>query len=257
MRQYVLAQKISGNGEIQISGKDSKYILRVLRLKVGDSFPAIGKDGKRFSLKISGTSTDSFTATYTEKENTDKTENMIDLTLVQCLPKGKKLENIVRQAVESGVSLIIPVESDNAIPVLRDDRSSKKLARLKKIAEEAAQQSGNPGVPKIYETVKITQIPKLLEKLKKNELKLFFHQDKLANTSLHRCLENVKKSVSILIGPEGGLSPKETAFLLDSDFNPVYLGRNVLRTETAAVFALGAVKTILLEKSEWKAVTHV
>ena len=58
--------------------------------------------------------------------------------------------------------------------------------------------------------------------------------------------------MAILIGPEGGLSEKETDFLLASGFFPVYLGENVLRTETAAIYAQGAVKTILLEKEKWK-----
>ena len=94
----------------------------------------------------------------------------------------------------------------------------------------------------------------LQEKLSDNGIdgiKLFFHQNRLEKGSLHGYLNSSTDSICVMIGPEGGLSDEETDFLLASGFHPVYLGENVLRTETAAIYALGAVNTILLEKNEW------
>jgi len=256
VRQYVLPPGTVPAGSVRISGKDSRYILRVLRLAEGDSFPAVDHRGNCFTLKITAAGPDYFTADC--REDSSKTEamagreNLPDITLVQCLPKGKKLELIVRQAVEAGVRAVIPVESANSVALIKEDRSSRKNERLEKIAEEAAQQSGNRGVPVIYPAEKMKALPEFLKREGFDGLKLFFHQDRLEKSSLHRYLNGRFDSVTILIGPEGGLSSDETEFLLASGFYPVYLGENVLRTETAAIYALGAVKTILLEKEEWK-----
>ena len=257
MRQFVLPPDFSGAGTIKITGADSKYILKVLRLSVGDSFPAVDRQGLRYSLEITETGNESFTAackpvTVSAASSRQKKPGRTRLVLLQCLPKGKKLELIVRQAVEAGVNLIIPVESVHSVAVIKEDRSAKKAERLRKIAEEAAQQSGNAGVPKILPAVKLPELPKLLEKEGLNSLKLFFHQERLAKDSLHGYLNRNPESICIFIGPEGGFSVEETDFLLATGFYPVYLGENVLRTETAAIYALGAVKTILLEKDEWK-----
>lgn len=255
MRQFVLPPTFNGGGSIKISGADSKYILKVLRLKTGDGFPAVDSGGNRFMLEITAIGADYFKAVCTASNPVvpaAETANIPRIILLQCLPKGKKLELIVRQAVESGAGMIIPIESAHSVAHIKDDRSAKKTGRLKKIAEEAAQQSGNRGVPEILEPVKIASLPEILSEHSIKGLKLFFHQKRLEKSSLHGYLYNPADSVCILIGPEGGLSNTETDFLLASGFYPVYLGENVLRTETAAVYALGAVKTILLEKSAWK-----
>ena len=257
MRQFVLPPDYSGDGTIKISGADSKYILKVLRLSTGDIFPAVDRRGLRYSLEITSADNESFTAacrpvTVSAASPRPAKKHKTRTVLLQCLPKGKKLELIVRQAVEAGVDLIIPVESVHSVAVIKEDRSARKADRLRKIAEEAAQQSGNAGVPEILPAVKLPELPGILEKEGIKNLKLFFHQERLAKDSLHGYLNNYPESVCILIGPEGGFSVEETEFLLATGFYPVYLGENVLRTETAAIYALGAVKTILLEKDEWK-----
>ena len=257
MRQFVLPADYRGAGTIKISGSDSKYILKVLRLKAGDSFPAVDRQGLRYSLEITETGSDSFTAacrpvTVSASSPRPEKHKKTRLVLLQCLPKGKKLEMIVRQAVEAGVDLIIPVESEHSVAVIKEEKNSRKADRLRKIAEEAAQQSGNAGVPEILSAVRLPELSRILEEELQKGLKLFFHQERLAKDSLHGYLNNSPESVCMLIGPEGGFSAGETEFLLATGFHPVYLGENVLRTETAAIYALGAVKTILLEKDEWK-----
>ncbi|MDC7126355.1 MAG: RsmE family RNA methyltransferase [Spirochaetales bacterium] len=251
MRQFVLPREMPGGGQIRIEDADSKYILKVLRLNKGDTFPAVDKQGKRYHLKITDTGSNYFTADCSETEE-HKNEELPSIILIQCLPKGKKLETIVRQAVEGGVSKIIPVQSENSVAVIKEDRNSKKTERLEKIAQEAAQQSGNSGVPEITAPIKMKDLQMVLESQNIDGVKLFFHQDRLAKKSLHRYLSSKAKTVCILIGPEGGFSPNEVNLLIASGFLPVYLGGNVLRTETAAIYALGAVKTILLEREEWK-----
>ena len=80
---------------------------------------------------------------------------------------------------------------------------------------------------------------------------LLFHEQPVSTASLHRLLASRPRAVSMIIGPEGGLSGGEVELLCATGFQLVHLGGNVLRVETAALYALGAVKTILQERDEW------
>ena len=257
MKQYILPPEFSGEDHIILRGSSSRYLLKVLRHRKGDSLPAADRSGGMWTLTITETGRDYLAAdcirTRTPEAGTAPTaDRRCSIVLLQCLPKGKKLDLIVRQAVEAGVSAIVTVESDNTVPVIKQERSVRQAGRLEKICEEAAQQSGNPGIPKLYPAVRLKELPSFLCSEIKADVKLFFHQEDLDKGSLHGYLIDNPESAAVLIGPEGGFSPEETEFLLASGFHPVYLGKNVLRTETAAIYALGAVNTILLENKEWK-----
>jgi 16S rRNA (uracil1498-N3)-methyltransferase len=80
---------------------------------------------------------------------------------------------------------------------------------------------------------------------------LFFHQHPLEQSALHRYLSHYPSDVAVAIGPEGGFSDAEIELLRSAGFSPVYLHTNILRGETAAVYALGAVQTILTERRFW------
>ncbi|HDQ13929.1 MAG TPA: RsmE family RNA methyltransferase [Sediminispirochaeta sp.] len=89
-------------------------------------------------------------------------------------------------------------------------------------------------------------------KQKKSSLGLFFHQSPLAQASLHEYLSSEPRRIGLCIGPEGGFSKGETEYLRQQGFSPVHLHTNVLRAETAAVYAIGAVQTIFLEREKWQ-----
>jgi 16S rRNA (uracil1498-N3)-methyltransferase len=161
------------------------------------------------------------------------------------LPKGRKLDLIVRQATEAGVARIIPLVSAHTI--VRVGADDGRTARLRRIAREAVQQSGAPRLPIIEE-------PRELASLPGGDwgTALLFHEQDVAGHPLHSVLAGRPPAVSVLIGPEGGLDAKEVALLTDAGFLLVHLDTGVLRVETAATFALGAVMTILQERNEWK-----
>ncbi len=168
--------------------------------------------------------------------------------LLQCLPKGSKMDLIVRQAVEAGVESIVPVVSGRSVTGVSDS----KLARWRRIAGEALQQSGNPRLPDISKPV---PLPAAAALDRHGGIGLVFHQERIAEGSLHSVLagesEAVGRGVYMLIGPEGGLTADEVGILKEAGFRPVHLGETVLRTETAALYAIAAVKIILRERDTW------
>ncbi len=170
------------------------------------------------------------------------------VTLLQCLPKGRKIDLIVRQATETGVARIIPLVSAHTI--VRPGEDDGRSARLLRVAREAVQQSGVSRLPLIEEPRELSALAGAAEGW--GTALLFVERRDGDAEPLHRLLAHGPAEVSVLIGPEGGLTDEETALLARAGFHRVHLETGVLRVETAATFALGAVMTILQERNAWK-----
>jgi 16S rRNA (uracil1498-N3)-methyltransferase len=156
------------------------------------------------------------------------------------------MDLIIRQAVEAGVGRIVPLVSDHA--VVRPGERASRLERWRRIAREAREQSGAARPP-------VVESPARLDEAVARErggTRVFFHEDPAGSVPLHEILAGAGSPVTVLIGPEGGLSPRETALLESSGFRRAWLGDGVLRTETAALFALAAVRTIVRERETWR-----
>ncbi len=156
------------------------------------------------------------------------------------------MDLIIRQAVEAGVERIVPLVSDHA--VAHPDEGSARLERWRRIAREAREQSG-ASRPALIEP------PARLDEAVKRERSgtaIFFHEEPAGGSPLHEILAGAVGPLVVLIGPEGGLSPREAALLASSGFRQAWLGDGVLRTETAALFALAAVRTIVRERETWR-----
>jgi 16S rRNA (uracil1498-N3)-methyltransferase len=246
MKQILLPNKYNGEAIIAITGPDFHHLARVLRCQTGEKINVTDRDGVSFKAIIREITDESVILSIEQKniEESDKTS----IKLVQSIPKGKKIDLIIRQAVEAGISAIFPVISRNTIVRFENEKDIEhKRQRWNSIAKEAFMQSGTCYVPMVGKPVNLPEM-----EFEENSLKLFFHQEKSESVPLHTCLYNDYGIVYIFIGPEGGYTEEEVRFLKGKGCIPVYLGNSVLRTETAALFAIAAVKIILLEKSTWR-----
>jgi 16S rRNA (uracil1498-N3)-methyltransferase len=161
------------------------------------------------------------------------------------------MDQIIRQATEAGVFRIIPVVSDFSVSRL-DIEKPGKMDRWNKIIKEAIQQSGSRVNTQIEGPVTIDELAEIDESACINGgIGLFFHQEALDHSPLHRYLDSNPESISLIIGPEGGLSDREIEVLYSKNYKSVYLKTIVLRAETAALYAVSAVQTILLESGNW------
>jgi 16S rRNA (uracil1498-N3)-methyltransferase len=89
-------------------------------------------------------------------------------------------------------------------------------------------------------------------KIRGDEVRLFFHQDREGSDTLHRYLSKTPKIITLVVGPEGGLSPEEVQLLRKRGFVPITVGRTVLRAETAALYAVAAVQIVIDERDAWE-----
>jgi len=256
MKQFLLPEFESRGGttRITLDGDDARYLTRVLRLREGATLPAADARGGRYSLTIVRVGKGRCEVDVAELPGAAAavaalSDDAPRVTLLQCLPKGRKLDLIVRQATEAGVARIIPLVSAHTI--VRPGEDDGRLDRLRRVAREAVQQSGAPRLPIIEEPRALASLAGPGEDW---GTALLFHEQPVAAAPLHRLLAGRPRTVTVLIGPEGGLAEEEVALLAGAGFQLVHFGTGVLRVETAATFALGAVMTILQERQAWKPV---
>lgn len=257
MRLFLLPDSFTGSDTLKLTGRDYNYIINVLRLKEGQNLTGRDCDGNIWNLKLitidKGFCILETQSCETARETTDAlpedrpTRNII---LYQCLPKARKLDDIVKKATEIGALAIVPVISKNCIAKI-DGKEENRLSRYQAIIKEAVQQSGSLIPTTIENPIKLESIPDdfsiRCSKLGQEGLGLFLHQCKLKEkqSNLYESLHGFGGTIGIVVGPEGGFSDDECNYLLDKCFKAVLLRSNILRCETASIYALSAVQTIV------------
>jgi len=232
---------------VELRGRDFHHLCRVLRLAEGDEVDAVDPAGTAWRLRLVRVGPTSGTARAAAGRPTpDPAPGGPALALLQCLPKAAKMDLIIRQAVEAGVERIVPLASDHA--VARLDEGTARLERWRRIAREAREQSGAARPAVVEPPARLDEAARQ----GKGGTAVFFHEDPAGSVPLHDILADAGEPLVVLIGPEGGLSPRETALLEASGFRRAWLGDGVLRTETAALYALAAVRTIVRERETWR-----
>ena len=237
MPRFFVNNEDIDNGKIYISGEDAYHIARSLRMAVGDSVTV--SDGEKYEyecklLKIRDELCECEIISYAE----GKSEPPVKITLYMGYPKGDKLEQVVQKAVELGVSEIIPFESSRCIKRPKEDRREKQIARLNKIAIEAAKQCGRLILPRVLDTVSFSELVSVMGKGR-----VLFCYEGEGCISLKEALSYVKAGdeVSVVIGSEGGFSESEAESARESGALLCNLGPRILRCETAPAYILSAI----------------
>lgn len=219
-----------------ISGKDYNHIKNVLRMKTGDTFlVSCGEVSCLCSLESIEAET---VVAKVIEENYQKTNLPVKIYLFQGLPKSDKMELIIQKAVELGAEGIIPVEMSRCVVKLEDKKKKSKQARWQGIAESAAKQSKRNVIPEVSQVLSYKQA---LEKASKLDLLLVPYENKDGMNSTVEAIKEIKSgmSVGILIGPEGGFEEYEVQAAVNIGGRVISLGKRILRTETAAITAVG------------------
>lgn len=224
------------NSHYIIDGTDYNHIKNVLRMEIGDTC-LISCDGKSDLCRIDAFLGDTVSFEIIEEDYTD-TELPVKIYLFQGLPKGDKMEYIIQKCVELGVYGIVPVEMKHCIVKLDSKKAKSKQSRWQSIAESAAKQSKRNIIPEVLD---VSSFNKALDFAKTLDLILVPYENKegmRATAEALSQLENVQ-SIGIFIGPEGGFEKAEIEKTLGADAKIISLGKRILRTETAAVTAVG------------------
>ena len=240
-RFFVTASQIQ-NGNVKISGDDAFHISRSLRMAVGEHITVCDMAKTEYDCVLESFGEDVVARIVSQRQC--DTEPPFRATLYQALPKGDKLDSIIQKSVECGVSDILIFESERCIVKSDAKADAKKSERRNRIASEAAKQCGRGILPKVKGTVRFSDA---IEEASKATLPLFCYEGdgtlplgKVIKEKRPLIEGDREPTVSIVIGPEGGFSKKEAELAIDSGMIPIGLGKRILRTETAAAFALAA-----------------
>jgi 16S rRNA (uracil1498-N3)-methyltransferase len=245
---------------IRISGKDYHYLARVRRFKTGTLFSALLPDGEEVRVLVRSTDHDCLLGECLPLTGTEIPPELFvphslpPLFLFQALPKTAKMDLIVRQAAEGGITEIVPFVSAYSIPKIKVGPGDEKMERWDRIIKEARQQSGSQIATTIKSPCTLEALIRYWKTLTSDyprAVGVLFHQEPIEEGSFHDCLSESPALVAFLVGPEGGFSPEEAAQFLAAGFKPLVLGTTVLRTETAALYAAAAIRIILLERESW------
>lgn len=217
---------------IAIEGEEAKHISRVLRKQPGDNIWVVDGNGKAFEAVIRLVAPEMIECEILF-EHHHLHEPDIDVTLaVAQLKNPSRMDWIIEKATELGVRTIIPLQTSRTIA------RSPKEDRWNNIALAAMKQSGRCILPKITP-------PKDLELVLANstefDMKLIPYERTDHILFIAEALKNRKppRNAMILIGPEGGFTDEEVRMAEKAQFTQVSLGRRRLRTETAAIIAVG------------------
>jgi 16S rRNA (uracil1498-N3)-methyltransferase len=263
LKQFILPSPPYREGSqefIRLSGKDYHYLVRVRRLAEGSAFTALLPDGKKVRVLVRSVDNGVLVGECLPGEKVPGAF-LPPIVLFQALPKGAKMDLIIRQAAEGGVSEIVPFESGRSVRRLEgrgnEGRETGRLERWRRIVREARQQSGSGiatevGAPRSFG--EMAAYWGELRESRERPVGLLLHTNEgspLANGGFHGYLEGGPDLVAMAVGPEGGFAPEEAARLVEAGFKAVSLGDTVLRTETAALYAAAAIRVILMESDLW------
>jgi len=253
MKHFVLQVPPGEGGIIRLYEKDYHYLVHVRRLKSGMSFDAILPGGTETKVRILSTRDNILIGQCLEEEKTRPGSKLPPIALFQGLPRGAKMDLIVRQAAEAGVSLVVPFKSEYSQAAPGKD-SGEKTKRWERIIKEARQQSGSVTETKVLPPCGLDALLEYWGSIREKysrPLGILLHQEPLENGTFHGYLRNDPDFVVLAVGPEGGFSLGELTQFIKTGFRPLLMGNTILRTETAALYGIAAIRIILLESEAW------
>lgn len=228
-------QALSLGASIMLPEDAARHLVQVLRMRIGESFIAFNGQGGEYTATLSAVAKRDAQATISEYHAADR-ESPLSITLAQCVSKGDRMDFTLQKAVELGVSTIVPLMSLRTVVKLDAERWAKKIEHWQGVIISACEQSGRTRVPQLAAP---QDLDDWLADSGSDHLKLVLAPG--ASKQL-RQLDRGSRAVTLLVGPEGGLSDAECALAARHDFIPLALGPRILRTETAGVAALAAIQ---------------
>ena len=254
MKQFIIEQEPDGNGMLTLSGKAFVYLVKVRRMREGDVLHAQLPQSGAADMVIDSINTVKKTLRVKRQPaplDAFGIAPAAELILLQWVLKGSKTDTIIRQATEAGVRAVLPVIGEFSVA---KKQTPAQLERFRRIIKEARQQSGSPVDTVVMEPAPLAEVLNTLKTLVPAATTVFAQCSEAAGVSVgfHRLLAEKPSHIVLAIGAEGGISPAEAAVLREAAFQTVHFKTNVLRAETAALYAIAAAQTTINEADQWQ-----
>lgn len=211
--------------------------LNVLRVRPNENITLFDGKGKAHAARLTVLEKRRAEAEILHEDTTDN-ESPLNITLIQSISSGERMDFTLQKSVELGVTAIQPVISERCIVRLDGERAAKRLARWQEIVISACEQSGRNTVPPVLPIIGYREA---LDKMPSESTKL------IMSINRARKLGDIRQpsgAIVFMVGPEGGWTEQEEQQAFDAGFQAVTLGKRILRTETTPLAALAAMQTL-------------
>lgn len=225
-------QELGIDGNVVLPEKSAHHVLHVLRARLGDQLILFNGRGGEYTANISHINRNRVELSVIFFDAIDR-ESPLDITLGLSILKRDAMNTAIQKATELGVTRIVPVETDN-ITVSRR-KFEKRHEHWQQVIQSACEQSGRTKLPTLHHVQPFADWIKRAA----GDLKL------LPSPRASQRFSDVQTSphsICLLIGPEGGISEAEELSAVQAGFNPVFIGRRILRAETAPAVLLSLVQ---------------
>jgi 16S rRNA (uracil1498-N3)-methyltransferase len=240
-RVYVEAELHSG-GSVELARDSASHVAKVLRARSGDELILFDGRGSEYPAVVDAVRGARVTVAVGAAREVDR-ESPLRITLIQCVPRGDRMDFVVQKATELGVACIVPVLSQRSVVKLDGAQAASKLLHWQAVAISACEQCGRNSLPRVETALALLNFLGALPPAPAGNLRLVLEPDVEATRAAVRATEAAVNSVEFAIGPEGGFAPEELEAFQLSGFTRTGLGPRVLRTETAAIAALVMLQT--------------
>jgi 16S rRNA (uracil1498-N3)-methyltransferase len=226
--------QLQAGSEVALPAGPSRHLIQVLRLRVGDELLVFNGDGRDYPATLSGARKDAVRIRLAQP-GPDEPALALSLHLGLGISKGERMDFAIQKAVELGVAEITPLFTERCVVKLDAQRLAKRLDHWQGVLVAACEQSGRRRLPLLHPATSLdewlaTAAPGIL----------LDHRAEHGLTALPRPADGL----SLLVGPEGGLSATERQQARDAGLTGVRLGPRVMRTETAPLAAIAAMQVL-------------
>lgn len=228
-----------------LEGPEARHAVTVKRLVPGEPVDIVDGAGTRMSGKVVAASSSGLEVECASVDFEDRPD--VRLVLVQALAKGDRDELAIETATELGIDAVIPWQSERSIVRWKGDRAAKAHAKWQSVVTAAAKQARRAWVPEVRPAVETAALAAAVDTA---DLAVILHED--AVRPLRSVLESWlapgaagPREVLLIVGPEGGISPREVTRLCDKGAVTALLGHHVLRSSTAGPAAVVLASDVL------------
>jgi 16S rRNA (uracil1498-N3)-methyltransferase len=246
MHRFFLSPEKTTGKRLILDGGEGHHAVSVLRLREGDSLEVLNGQGVILSCRVS-----KVFKKAVEIEIESRVEippAPVQITLLQAIPRGQIIDDIIEKAVELGVSHVVPLLTDRVSTRLTESDKTRKLAKWQQRAIEACKQCGQSWLPQIHhpytpETFLAAQPFFDLSLVGAIHPTAISPREVLRDfcPALSKSAPGEALRVAIWIGPEGDFAAHELDRIVSSGARPISLGRLILRCETAAIYCMSIV----------------
>lgn len=210
--------------------------IHVLRLNAGDNITLFNGTGSDFDATLQEIGKRHAECHITAQRQPEN-ESALNITLVQAVSSGERMDFTLQKSVELGVRAIQPMISERCVVRLSGDRADKRVQRWQDIVIAACEQSGRSIVPTVLPVVSFSDYLRQMPP----ELHLMMS---LRRATTLRDIAPAPQTLRLMIGPEGGWTPAEEQAAQAAGVHAITLGKRVLRTETASLAAMAAMQVL-------------